>query len=243
MHEEIRSRVAACAWVLGLALGCGGSPAPESTAASTPPAATAGAPSEVGFVSLFDGKTLEGWHRHEGLPEDNIGGKWEVIDGAIAGDQDPPGAGGFLTTTGTYKDYVLRLEARIDYPVDSGVFLRVGPTGKSHQVTLDNRPDGTIGSIYLPWTQSMVFENKEGAAHFKSGEWNDLEIQIEGEPALIQFRVNGHRVTRFQHTEETTKGVPTEGTIALQIHPGGDWVEGNKARFGNLRIKVLTPTP
>ena len=50
---------------------------------------------EQGFVSIFDGKTLEGWKRHDGLPEDNIGGRWQVIDGAIAGDQDPPGRGGF----------------------------------------------------------------------------------------------------------------------------------------------------
>ena len=49
----------------------------------------------------------------------------------------------------------------------------------------------------------------------------------------------GQLVTDFQHTEETTQGVPGEGTIALQIHPGGDWVEGNKARFRNIRIKTL----
>ena len=51
--------------------------------------------------------------------------------------------------------------------------------------------------------------------------------------------MNGRLVSDFQHTEETTKGVPTEGTIALQIHPGGEWVEGNKARFRNLRVKTL----
>jgi hypothetical protein len=227
-----------CVSTLALTVACT-APAPVEEAPAAPPPAETQAASEEGFVALFDGETLGGWHRHEGLPEDNIGGKWEVIDGVIAGDQDPPGAGGFLTTTGTYKDYVLRLEANVDHPVDSGVFLRVGPDGKSHQVTLDNRPDGTIGSIYLPWTQAMVFENKDGAAHFKSGEWNEVEIRIEGEPARIQLTVNGEPVTDFQHTEETTKGVPAEGTIALQIHPGGDWVAGNKARFRNIRIQTL----
>jgi hypothetical protein len=239
MLAETRLRFVPFVAILALVIGCS-APAPvEEAPAAPPPAEPAGTVSEEDFVSLFDGETLDGWHRHEGLPESNIGGKWEVIDGAIAGDQDPPGAGGFLTSTGTYKDYVLRLEANIDYPVDSGVFLRVGPTGKSHQLTLDNRPEGTIGSIYLPWTQSMVHENPGGTEHFKSGEWNDLEIRIEGEPARIQFHVNGHLVTDFQHTEETTKGVPEEGTICLQIHPGGEWVEGNKARFRNLRIKTL----
>ncbi len=196
-------------------------------------------PSEPGFVSIFDGKTLEGWKPHDGLPEDNIGGRWEVIDGAIAGEQDPPGKGGLFTTTRKYRDYILRLEVNIDYPVDSGVFLRVGETGRSHQVTLDNREGGQIGSIYLPWTQGGVMDNREGMKQFTSNEWQDVEIRIEGEPARIQFRLNGNLVTDFQHTEETTQGNPTEGTIALQVHPGGDWVDGNKARFRNIRIKEL----
>ena len=212
---------------------CAAPPEPKTETEPEP------AESESGFVSLFDGESLDGWKRHEGLPGDNVGGKWEVIEGAIAGDQDPPGLGGFLITTGTYGDFVLRLETKLDYPVDSGIFLRVGEDGKSHQVTLDNRPDGDIGAIYLPWTQSMVLANPEGAKHFRSGEWNDVEIRIEGEPSRIQFRLNGELVTDFQHTEETTKGVPREGYIALQVHPGDDWVEGNKARFRNIRIRTL----
>ena len=194
---------------------------------------------EPGFVSIFDGKTLQGWKHHDGLPEDNIGGRWQVIEGAIAGDQDPPGRGGLLATTRKYRDYILRLEVNIDYPVDSGVFLRVGETGKSHQVTLDNREGGQIGSIYLPWTQGGVMDNHEGMKQFTSSKWQDVEIRIEGEPARIQFRLNGNLMTDFQHTEETTKGNPTEGTIALQVHPGGEWIEGNKARFRNIRIKEL----
>ena len=196
-------------------------------------------PVEPGFVSIFDGKTLQGWKRHDGLPEDNIGGRWQVIDGAIAGDQDPPGRGGLFITTRKYRDYILRLEVNIDYPVDSGVFLRVGETGKSHQVTLDNREGGQIGAIFLPWTQGGVMDSHEGMKQFTSSEWQDVEISIEGEPARIQFRLNGNLVTDFQHTEETTKGNPTEGTIALQVHRGGEWVEGNKARFRNIRIKEL----
>ena len=194
---------------------------------------------EPGFASIFNGKTLEGWKRHDGLPEDNVGGRWEVVDGAIAGDQDPPGRGGLLITTRKYRDFILRLEVNIDYPVDSGVFLRVGETGKSHQVTLDNREGGQVGSIYLPWTQGGVWNNPEGLKQFRSSEWHDVEISIEGEPARIQFRLNGNLVTDFQHTQETTQGNPTEGYIALQVHPGGTWIDGNKARFRHIRIKEL----
>ncbi len=210
-----------------------------STESPTQHAAPSTSEAESDFIPLFDGRTLTGWSRHEGLPGENVGGKWEIIDGAIAGDQDPPGLGGFLVTDGQYSDFILRLETNLDYPVDSGVFLRVGEDGKSHQVTLDNRSGGFIGAIYLPWTQNMVLENPEGAQYFRSGEWNEIEIRIEGEPSRIQFWLNGHLVTDHQHTQETTKGVPRKGYLGLQVHPGEDWVEDHKARFRNLRIKPL----
>jgi hypothetical protein len=194
------------------------------------------APADEGFISLFDGQTLEGWQRHMGLPGDDVGGKWEVVDGAIEGDQDPPGHGGFLITTGTYRDYVLELETSMDYPVDSGIFLRVGEDGKSHQVTLDYRPNGQIGAIYLPWTQGMVEENPEGFAKFREGEWNHLRVKIEGEPSRIQFWMNDELITDFQHTAETTAGVPEEGYIGLQVHPGESHEAGKKVRFRNIRI-------
>ena len=172
-----------------------------------------------------------------GLPADNIGGKWEVIEDAIVGDQDPPGKGGFLITQETYSNFILKLETQIDWPVDSGIFLRVGEDGKSHQVTLDHRPEGDIGGIYLPWTQGYVRRSAQGIQYWKTGAWNDVKIQIEGEPARIRFWLNGHLVTDFQHTEETTRGVPRAGYIALQIHPGENWIPGNKARFRKIRIK------
>lgn len=191
------------------------------------------------YITLFDGETLDGWERHTGLPEDQVGGKWEVVDGAIVGDQDPPGHGGFLVTQSEYGDFELELETMLDYPVDSGIFLRVGPEGKSHQVTLDYREGGDIGAIYLPWTQAGVHANPDGIEHFRSGEWNDVRVRIEGEPAHIQFWLNGELVTDFQHTEATTQGVPRRGTIGLQVHPGESYEAGKKVRFRNIRVRPL----
>jgi hypothetical protein len=198
---------------------------------------------EPGFESLFDGQTLDDWGKHLGAPTEHVGGRWEVIDGAITGFQDPPGRGGFLVSDRKFGDFVLRLDARLDYPVDSGIFLRVGKDGKSHQVTLDHRPKGDIGAIYLPWTQGMVFPNPLGGSAFHKDGWNRIEILMQGEPALIRVRLNGRLITDFQHTETTTKGVGTRGGIALQVHPDVShvklWREGNRVRFRNIRIKVL----
>lgn len=192
-----------------------------------------------GSEPLFDGSTLTGWTRHEGLPGHGVAGKWYVEDGAIVGVQDPPGQGGFLTTFRTFKDFEVELETRIDWPFDSGVFLRVGPTGRSHQVTLDYRPGGEVGGIYIPWGPGFVHNCPEGVERFKKDDWNRVKIECRGEPARIKVWVNGAMVTDFQHTEATTEGVPAEGTLALQIHPGGEGFDQSKARFRAIAIREL----
>ena len=194
----------------------------------------------AGFVSLFNGKDLTGWQRHTGLPgHDGVCGKWQVIDGAIVGVQDPPGKGGFLTTLESFQDFELQFDTKVDWPFDSGVFLRTGPTGKSHQVTIDYRPGGQIGRIYCPWTQSVVHNCPDGIKHFKKDAWNHFRIICQGEPAHIKVWLNDVLITDFQHTAKTTANIPTQGTISLQVHPGGAGYEKSRAMFRNIIIKEL----
>ncbi len=192
-----------------------------------------------GFVPLFNGKDLTGWKRHDGLPTEDIAGRWTVEDGAIVGMQEPPGKGGFLTTLRSFRDFELRLETKIDWPFDSGVFLRVGPHGKSHQVTLDYRPGGQIGAIYCPWTVGFVHHCPEGIKYFNNNEWNRLRIVCQAEPARIRVWLNGTAITDFQHTAETTLQIPKDGTICLQVHPGGKGYDKSKVRFRNIMVKEL----
>ena len=226
---------------------------PSNTDSAPPPAAdTAAAETSVrtnvlteqekaeGFKLLFNGQDLTGWKRHDNLPGHGLAGKWTVEEAAIVGVQDPPGKGGFLTTLETFENFDLRLETQIDWPFDSGVFLRVGPAGKSHQVTLDYRPDGSIGNIYCPWVSGTVYESpNDGMKLFKKGQWNNLHIICQGEPAHIRVWLNDALITDFQHTQETTKGVPERGTIALQIHPGGEGFDQAAARFRTIRVREL----
>ncbi|MHC4571862.1 MAG: 3-keto-disaccharide hydrolase [Planctomycetota bacterium] len=192
-----------------------------------------------GFESLFNGKDLTGWKRHDGLPGGEVAGKWVVEDGAIVGMQEPAGKGGFLTTLREFRDFELRFETQIDWPFDSGVFLRVGPDGKSHQVTLDWRPGGEIGGIYCPWTQGFVHHCPEGAKYFKKDGWNSVRIICEGESAQIRVWVNGTLVTDFEHTAETTLGIPKAGTLCLQVHPGGEGYEKSKVWFRHIFIREM----
>jgi lysophospholipase L1-like esterase len=207
------------------------------------PAAPRPEPVDEHFTLLFDGQSLNGWERLNTVPAEHVGGKWTAEDGLLIGDQDPPGHGGFLVTKEKFRDFVLRLEVQQDYPTDTGIFVRMGEDGKSHQLTLDYRPLGEFGALFLPWTQARVLRNPDGIKPYKPGEWNDVMVRVEGEPSRLRFWLNSTLITDFQHTPESTKGVPTQGRVGLQVHPNvpnlTTWKPGNTVRYRKIRIYRL----
>jgi len=79
-------------------------------------------------------------------------GRWEVIDGAIVGGQQPPGSalGAYLMTEETFQDFELEFEANHDWPVDSGVLVREHPVGAlGYQVSVEPRPRGNMGGFFV----------------------------------------------------------------------------------------------
>jgi hypothetical protein len=112
---------------------------------------------EEGFVPLFDGKTLQGWHTNAKPIVHGKGGKWQVEDGAITGEQDPPGSGngGVLLTDNEYGDFELRLELAPDWGIDSGVFLRTNAAGVCFQVYCDYHDHGNVGWISTETTSGQ----------------------------------------------------------------------------------------
>ena len=97
---------------------------------------------EDGFVSIFNGKNLDGWHvsfetGHSGTSKNKSGGKWVVEDGAIVGSQDIPGNGGIIITDKKYSDYEVTLDMKNDYGPDSGLFLRSNERGQAYQAMID----------------------------------------------------------------------------------------------------------
>jgi len=129
----------------------------------------ADAPPE-GFRSLFDGRTLTGWHPKprsqagkppkSGAPVDpnsfyerslRSTGRWTVEDGIIVGGQDPPasGLGGYLVSDDAFGDFELLIDAKPDWPADTGVLVRTTPAGNvGFQILLDHRRSGGIGGFY-----------------------------------------------------------------------------------------------
>ncbi len=122
-----------------------------------------------GYTSLFDGKTLKGWHATSrlpvppfpGAPEPHVNpeqlkkaaaskGTWIVENGVLIGGQDPPGSGlgAYLMTDRTFGDFELSIDANPDWSVDTGIYIRCTPRAQAFQVLLDHRPVGSIGFIY-----------------------------------------------------------------------------------------------
>ena len=104
---------------------------------------------EPGYEPLFDGRTLEGWHVNPQRIGHGSGGRWRVGEGAIIGEQDPPGSGngGLLLSDRKFADFDLMLEARPDWGPCSGVFFRCTEAGEGFQMYVDYHDGGNVGHL------------------------------------------------------------------------------------------------
>src|ERR1700737_77132 len=142
---------------------------------------------DEGFVALFDGVSLDGWHatpriygsEYPGGPSvlevfDRKGiarpvdpekhpAVWRIDDGVIIGEQDAPGSGygGYLVSDRTFGDFELVLEMRPDWPADTGVMIRrLKHSWEGFQVLVDHRLSGSIGGFFgngLPSFRGVPF--------------------------------------------------------------------------------------
>jgi hypothetical protein len=104
----------------------------------------------TGWIPLFDGKSLAGWHKNPDKIGHGTGGSWTVEDGVLVGQQDPPGSGngGILLTDRKFGDFELSIDMKPDWGVDSGVFLRSNDKGECFQMMVDYHEAGDVGHIY-----------------------------------------------------------------------------------------------
>jgi hypothetical protein len=189
-----------------------------------------------GFVSLFDGKTLDGWQGDPRL--------WKVIDGAIVGESSA--GAGYLVSRRQYKNFVLKLKFKL-HRGNSGINFRSQPNPQ--------RPNGMIGSqaeichvrglrllkgkdlvtgaIYGEGNRRGVIADMPESlkprilASTRKVDWSDYVITALGDRIVI--RVNGYTTIDFRDA----KG-EKEGHFGFQLHSGG-----TKISFKDLFIKEL----
>jgi 3-keto-disaccharide hydrolase len=192
-----------------------------------------------GFVSIFNGSDLSGWHisatNHHGTTHE-----WKVADGILTGRQEPAGNGGILLTDKRYKDFEVYLEVKPDFGCDSGLFLRSNESGQAYQVMLDYLEGGNVGGIYGERLEGVQAQPSQGWEKiWKKDGWNALRARIEGSAPHIQVWLNGNKIADFQDTANHAAGGSEDGMIAVQVHGGQRWVEGGYHRFRNIAVKEL----
>jgi len=138
----IRARCAV--WVWGLVIGGGLVIVADLSQGS------AQSGGEPGFRPLFNGRDLSGWHKNPEKIGHGTGGKWEVVNGAIEGEQDPPGSGngGIILSDEVFGNFEVVFETKPDWGPDSGFFMRSTPKGNCFQMMIDYHEDGNVGEIY-----------------------------------------------------------------------------------------------
>jgi len=192
-------------------------------------------PADEGWVNLFDGETLEGWTTKGGRYDGNA--VWVVEDGVITGRVGENNAGGLIYTEGSYANFELECETKIDYPFDSGIFFRMVPRGggKGMQVTLDYRPDGEVGALYA---DGFVTHNRTAKDTWRKGDWNHFRVRCTGIGMFIEVWMNGEIITSHRIPAKT-KGYAPKGLIGLQVHGGREDPGRNAARFRHVYLREL----
>ena len=222
---------------------------------------------ETGFVSIFDGRSLAGWHvsaktGHSGASKHQTGGKWVVEDGAIIGSQDIPGNGGIVITDEKFRNVEVKLEMKNDFGPDSGLFLRSTEDGKAWQAMIDYHSGGNLMGIYG--------EGLGGKPHLRNYSFKEKVTEIDPKPtgnpptALpvlpaawplfwrhvqwneLRARIVGNppHITTWingvmiMEWKETEVRHPAEGGIALQVHGGGDHTR-EFVRYRNIQVKRI----
>lgn len=205
--------------------------------------ALAGEPTE--WVSMFNGKTLEGWTQKNGYAV------FESRNGFISGISRKGSPISYLCTVEEYEDFELELEVRISGKTVSGVQIRshagtedgqsiynTGPVhGPQVRIARGGATGGNAGYLYYESRDArwMTPESRRVPhKHFEDREWNRIRIVANG--PRVQTFVNGQKIDDL--TDEAIFEIHPKGFLGLQVVPVDD-DSLPLMMWRNLRIRSL----
>jgi len=205
------------------------------------------------WVSLFDGKTLDGWTKQGGYAI------FEAKDGMIVGSTATGGGNAFLCK-GSFSDFILELEVLCDKELNSGVQIRSYAYEKDtlepyleevpeykrlrkkgevvgYQCEIANAESGLSGHFWDEGRQNKWLDdfskNPEARKAFRGGDWNHFRIIAQGE--RIRSWINGVSCADFRDNTDSA------GLICLQVSHIMTGPGPYQVRFRNIRIRELEP--
>lgn len=186
---------------------------------------------EAGFVSLFDGKSLDGW-------EGNLD-VFVVRDGAIVGGslKKEVARNEFLTAKSEYDNFELRLQFKLlgGERANAGIQIRSQRIPDHHEMIgyQADMGNGWWGCLYDESRRKKVLagpQKEDPDKLVQQNEWNDYRIRCEGR--RIRLWINDKPTVDYTEADEA---IPRKGLIGLQIHGGPP----SEAWYRNVRIKEL----
>ena len=211
------------------------------------PAAWAAA-ADDGWVTLFDGKTLDGWERKGGTAD------YRVEDGAMVG-KTVKGSKNTFMCKGPYSDFELEFDVLCDPLLNSGVQIRSHVYEKDtpqpsapnrtreagevygYQCEICEQASGTAGNFWDEgrWTRwhDDYEDNESAKTAIKDNEWNHYRIVAQGDH--IRSWVNGIPCADFHDSMDAS------GFIGFQVHSIPADAGPYEVRWKNIRIRELKP--
>ncbi len=204
-------------------------------------------PKASGWVSLFDGKSLDGWVVKGGTATYHID-KDMIVGTTVAKSKNT-----FLSTKRDYADFELELEVRCDKELNSGIQIRSHVYAKDtpqaskqgrmrekgevygYQCEITTSDKCVAGNFWdegrwTKWHDDLT--KKPGAcAAFKDGEWNHYRIVAQGD--RIRSWVNGVPCADFRDTLDAS------GFIGLQVHSIPAGKGPYQVRWKKIKIREL----
>jgi hypothetical protein len=167
------------------------------------------------FVQLYNGKDLTGWN--------NVGNeKWQIeADGVLRGRAVTKGYG-YLETTRNYKDFTLSLRFKCVGSGNSGVYFHTkfkpgtADVSQGAQFEIDCTVGKHTAGVYGFGRAWIVWPSPDKETVVRQNDWNDMTVTVIGNRFISHL--NGVEMVDF-----TDPRAPfLDGTIALQLHSGGD---------------------
>ena len=194
---------------------------------------------EQNWVSLFDGKNLDGWTRRNGTAT------YRAEDGAIIGKTKEGSPNSFLCTDKQYGDFELKFEVKVDNRLNSGVQIRSNTrgsyTGRVNGPQVEIEASGANGAesgyIYGEAAGGWMTpdEKLKPHKHFKDGEWNAYRVLAVG--PRFKVWINGQLISDL--TDKQKFKTHPRGFIGLQVHGIGRGQGPYEVAWRKLMIREL----
>ncbi|RZS94876.1 3-keto-disaccharide hydrolase [Cecembia calidifontis] len=185
-----------------------------------------------GWISLFNGKNLDGWKIAENPSS------FSVEDGIIK--IDGPRAHAFYmgdVNGGVFKDFELMVELKTMPKANSGIFFHTAYQEKGWP---DKGYEVQVNQTHGDWRKSgsLYAFNDVRETYVKDGEWYTTHIIVKGDHVTV--KLNGETVMEYVESKDENRPANAgekridKGTFAIQAHDPESVIY-----YRSIKVKVL----